>query len=89
MTVEAIDRSGCLWDDFPARWYDAVGALVAQVARPVAFTLADGSLTVLVETESWLRELTPLRGDMLAKLPATIDGAALHRIALRLRREAA
>lgn len=62
-------------------WPKVVGAQIAAICRPVAFNMMTGTLHVRVSTSAWAEELGRLGNDVLASLPASLDGIALRRIA--------
>lgn len=84
-TTRAVhDRSPCSWVDFISeRWAAAVSPQISHIARPAALTF-DGTLTVVVASRDWLEDLMPVRGDLLASLPAVVDDVPVKRIHLRV-----
>ena len=84
LQTAGTDRSACTWADFPARWRTVVGPQLAHVTRPAALTY-DGVLAV-VASRDCLPELIELLPEILAHLPASIDGVTPRAIDLRVPR---
>ena len=59
-------------------WPEVVGEIVAGVTRAKA--VDEGALIVEVTSSGWLMELNMMRGDLLAKVNAHLDGAQLNKI---------
>ena len=59
-------------------WAQLVGDAIARVTR--ARSLADGTLFVEVRSSAWLMELELMKGEILRRVNAGLEGAALERI---------
>jgi predicted nucleic acid-binding Zn ribbon protein len=71
--AEQVKRQGAL-----DGWAEMVGEAIAGVTR--ARSLADGTLFVEVRSSAWLMELELMKGEILRRLNAGLEGAALERI---------
>ena len=71
--AEQLRRHGAL-----DRWPELVGDAIARVTH--ARSLSEGTLFVEVRSSAWLMELELMKGEILRRVNAGLEGAALERI---------
>ena len=71
--AEPVRRQSALED-----WAALVGEAIAGVTR--ARSISEGPLFVEVRTSAWLMELELMKGEILRRVNAGLEGAALERI---------
>jgi predicted nucleic acid-binding Zn ribbon protein len=59
-------------------WSTLVGASIAQVTK--ARSISEGTLFVEVRSSAWLMELELMKGEILRRVNAGLEGTALERI---------
>ena len=80
--VAGLNKKKLAEDRLAEVWGEAVGKKALKHTRPVGFRRA--SLTVNVDSSSWLFELTLKKRDILKKLQAGLEGKKLKDIRFRI-----
>jgi predicted nucleic acid-binding Zn ribbon protein len=71
--AEQVRRHGAI-----EGWPTLVGEAIAGVTRPRS--ISEGTLFVEVRSSAWLMELEMVKGEILRRVNAGLDGASIDRI---------